>query len=102
MAFVGHGHYVVVVLHVGGSKASDIKLVLHNEPCTGKTWFPAGSILLNEEHVDVVVCELLEEIGLTLASDELTMLSDAPVRVALRKGNVRLFTSFRRLFQFPM
>jgi hypothetical protein len=27
MAFVGLGHYVVVVLHVGGSEASDIKLL---------------------------------------------------------------------------
>jgi hypothetical protein len=26
MAYVGHGNYVVVVLHVGGSKAYDIKL----------------------------------------------------------------------------
>jgi hypothetical protein len=61
MAFVGPGHYVVVVLHVGGSKASDIKLVLHREPRNDKTWFLAGSILRNEEHVDAVVCELLEE-----------------------------------------
>ena len=42
MAFVGPGHYVVVVLHVGGSKAYDIKFVLEREPRTGKTWFHAG------------------------------------------------------------
>jgi hypothetical protein len=32
MASVGHGHYVVVVLHVVASKASGIKFVLHREP----------------------------------------------------------------------
>jgi hypothetical protein len=37
MASVGPGHSVVAVLHVGGSKASDIKLVLQREPCTSKT-----------------------------------------------------------------
>jgi hypothetical protein len=46
---------VVVVLHVCGSKASDIKIVLQRELRTGKTWFPAGSILPNEERVDDVV-----------------------------------------------
>jgi hypothetical protein len=58
MAYVGPGRYVVVVLHVGGSKASDIKLVLQREPRFGKTWFPAGSILPNAEHVDADVREL--------------------------------------------
>jgi 8-oxo-dGTP pyrophosphatase MutT (NUDIX family) len=60
--------------------------------------------LPNEEHVDVVVRELHEETGLILNPDDLTMLSDAPVRVALLeelKGNVSLFTSFRPLFRFP-
>jgi hypothetical protein len=42
MAFVGHGDYLVAVLHVGGSKASHIKLVLQREPRSGKTWFPAA------------------------------------------------------------
>jgi hypothetical protein len=32
MAYVGPRNYVVVVLHVGGSKASYIKLVLQREP----------------------------------------------------------------------
>jgi hypothetical protein len=50
-------------LHVVGSKASDIKLVLQREPCTGKTWY-LGSFLHNEEHVDDVVRELLEELAL--------------------------------------
>jgi 8-oxo-dGTP pyrophosphatase MutT (NUDIX family) len=86
MASVEHGHYVVVVLHVGGSKASDIKLVLQREPRNGKTLFPVGSILPNEEHVDVDVRELHEETGLTLTHDYLTLLSDAPVRVALPEG----------------
>jgi hypothetical protein len=38
MASVGPGRYVVVVLHVGGTKLSDVKLVLQREPRTGKTW----------------------------------------------------------------
>jgi 8-oxo-dGTP pyrophosphatase MutT (NUDIX family) len=57
MAFVGPGHDVVVVLHVGGTKLSGVKLVLQREPRTGKTWFPAGSITTNEEHVDAAVRE---------------------------------------------
>jgi 8-oxo-dGTP pyrophosphatase MutT (NUDIX family) len=82
MASLGLGHYMVVVQHVRGSKASNIKLVLQREPRSSNTWFPAGSILPNEEHVDAVVRELLEESGLTLTSNDLTMLSDVPVRVA--------------------
>jgi hypothetical protein len=52
---LGPGHYAVVVLHVSGSKVFDIKLVSQREPRSGKTWFRAGSIKPNEEHVDVVV-----------------------------------------------
>jgi hypothetical protein len=48
MASLGPDNDVVVVLHVGGSKASNIKHVLRREPRTAKTWFPAGSILPNE------------------------------------------------------
>jgi hypothetical protein len=36
MASVSPGSYVVVVLHVGGTKALDSKLVLQREPRTGK------------------------------------------------------------------
>jgi hypothetical protein len=36
MASVGPGRYVVVVLHVGGTKLSDVKLVLQREHRTGK------------------------------------------------------------------
>jgi 8-oxo-dGTP pyrophosphatase MutT (NUDIX family) len=86
MASVGHGHYVVLVIHVGGTKLSDVKLVLQREPRTGKTWFPAGSILPNEEHVDAAVREIHEETDLTLTSDDLTLLSDAHVRVAILQG----------------
>jgi 8-oxo-dGTP pyrophosphatase MutT (NUDIX family) len=46
--------------------------------------------LPNEEGVDVVVRELFEEIGLTLSLDDLTLLSDAPVRVALHEGQCKL------------
>jgi 8-oxo-dGTP pyrophosphatase MutT (NUDIX family) len=83
MASLGPGRYVVVVLHVGGTKQYDIKLVLQREPRTGKTWFPAGSLTANEEHVDAAVRELREDIGLILTPDDLTLLSEAPLRVAL-------------------
>jgi 8-oxo-dGTP pyrophosphatase MutT (NUDIX family) len=77
---------VVVVLHVGGTKLSDVKFVLQREPRTGKTWFPAGSVIANEEPFDVAVRELCEETGLILTPNDLTMLSDAHVRVALPVG----------------
>jgi hypothetical protein len=47
MAYVGLGDYVLIVLHVGGSKASYIKLVLQRKPHTSKTLFLAGFILHN-------------------------------------------------------
>jgi 8-oxo-dGTP pyrophosphatase MutT (NUDIX family) len=77
---------VVLVIRVGGTKPSDLKLVLQREPRSGKTWFPAGSVLPNEEHVDAVVRELHEETGLVLTPDDLTVLSDEPVRVTLPQG----------------
>jgi hypothetical protein len=43
MAYVGSGRYVVLVLHVGGTKLSNVKLMLQRELRTGKTWFPVGS-----------------------------------------------------------
>jgi ADP-ribose pyrophosphatase YjhB (NUDIX family) len=60
--------------------------VLQREPSSGKTWFPTSSILCNEEHVDAAIRELHEETCLILTSDDLAMLSDAPVRVALLDG----------------
>jgi ADP-ribose pyrophosphatase YjhB (NUDIX family) len=60
--------------------------VLQREPRSGKTWFPAGSVAANEEHVDAAVRELHEETGLILTPDDLTLLSDAHVRVALPVG----------------
>ena len=68
-----------------------MKLVLQREPRTGKTWFPADSVLPNEEHADAAVRELHEETGLTLTPDSLTLLSDAPVRVALSECEVLLW-----------
>jgi 8-oxo-dGTP pyrophosphatase MutT (NUDIX family) len=79
MAYVGLGRYVVVVIHVGGTKLSNVKLVLQREPRTGKTWFPVGSIKANEELVDAAVRELHEETSLTVTPDDLKLLSDAPV-----------------------
>jgi hypothetical protein len=48
MAYVEPGRYVVVVLHVGGTTLSDIKLVFQREHRSGKTlsltanWFGNG------------------------------------------------------------
>jgi 8-oxo-dGTP pyrophosphatase MutT (NUDIX family) len=86
MASVGVGRYLVVVLRVGGTKLSDVKLVLQREPRSSKTWFPAGSVTASEEHIDVAVRELHEETNLILTPDDLTLLSDALVRVALPVG----------------
>jgi 8-oxo-dGTP pyrophosphatase MutT (NUDIX family) len=94
MASVGHGNYVVVVLTVGGSKASNIKLVLQRKPRNGKIWFLAGSMLSNEEHVDATVRELLEETGLTLTRDDLIILSNNPARVSLHEGKHQLVYVF--------
>jgi hypothetical protein len=86
MTYVGHGRYVVVVLHVGGTKLSDIKLVLQRGPCSSKTLFLVGSVSANEDLVDVAVPELHEQNGFVLTPNDLTLLSDAPVRVALLVG----------------
>jgi 8-oxo-dGTP pyrophosphatase MutT (NUDIX family) len=94
MASIGYGHYVVVVLHFGGSVASNIKFVLHREPRTCEIWFLVGSVFPNEEHVDAVVHELHEETGLVLTLDDFTVLSDALVRVALPKGQRQLVYVF--------
>jgi ADP-ribose pyrophosphatase YjhB (NUDIX family) len=96
MASVGPGRYVVAVIHVGGTKLSNVKLLLQREPRTGKTWFPAGSVTVNEEPVDAAVRELHDETRLTLTPDDLTLLSDAHVRVALPKGQqlVYVYSAF--------
>jgi ADP-ribose pyrophosphatase YjhB (NUDIX family) len=91
MTYVGPGRYVVVVLHVGGSKLSDIKLVSQREPRSSKTWFPVGSVTANEEHVYAAVRELHKETGLILTPDDLTMSSDAPDRVALPVGQLLVY-----------
>jgi 8-oxo-dGTP pyrophosphatase MutT (NUDIX family) len=81
MASIGHGIYVVVVLTVGGSKTSCIKLVSQREPITGKTRLHVGSNLPNEELVDGAVRELREETGLALIYHDIPLLSNNPVRV---------------------
>jgi 8-oxo-dGTP pyrophosphatase MutT (NUDIX family) len=101
MAFIGPDNYVVVVVTVGGSKALDIKLVLQREPRIGETWFHAGSISHYEEHVDAVVRELREETGLTLTSDDLTLLSNNPVRVSLHEGQHWLVYVFSAYVPVP-
>jgi ADP-ribose pyrophosphatase YjhB (NUDIX family) len=86
MVSLGPGHYVVLVIQVGGTKSLDSKLIFQREPRSGKTWFPVGSILPNEEYVDAVVRELHEETGLILTPDDLTLLSDEHVIVTLPRG----------------
>jgi 8-oxo-dGTP pyrophosphatase MutT (NUDIX family) len=63
-----------------------VKLVLKRRPRIGKTRFLAGSLAANEKPVDAAVRELHEETGLNLTPDDLTLVSDAPVRVALPEG----------------
>jgi 8-oxo-dGTP pyrophosphatase MutT (NUDIX family) len=101
MAFVGPCKYVVVVLNVGGSKASDKKIVLQREPRSGNTWISAGSILPNEDHVDVAARELREETGLTLTCDDLTLLSNNPVRVSLPESEYQLVYVFSAYVPVP-
>jgi 8-oxo-dGTP pyrophosphatase MutT (NUDIX family) len=86
MASLGPRHYVVLVIHVGGTKPSDLKLILQREPRSCKTWFPDGSILPNEEPVDADVRELHEETGLVLTPEDLTLLSGEHVLVTLPQG----------------
>jgi ADP-ribose pyrophosphatase YjhB (NUDIX family) len=60
--------------------------VFQREPRSGKTWFPAGSVLPNEEPIDVALRELHEETGLVLTPDDLTMLSGEHVVITLPQG----------------
>jgi hypothetical protein len=84
MASVGPGNYVVVVLPVGGTKASPcIKLVLQSEPRPDKRWFLAGTVLLDEGPLDAVVRGLIEETGFAPTVDDLTLLRGAVVRISL-------------------
>jgi 8-oxo-dGTP pyrophosphatase MutT (NUDIX family) len=64
--------------------------VLQREPRSSESWFRAGSILSNEEHIDASVRELFEEVGLILTVDDLTMLSNNNVRVPLRASKHHL------------
>jgi hypothetical protein len=67
---------------------------LQREPHTGKTWFHAGTILPNEEHVDTAFRELLEETCRTIALDDLTPLSNNHVRVPLLEDKHKLVYVF--------
>jgi 8-oxo-dGTP pyrophosphatase MutT (NUDIX family) len=101
MAFLGPVNNVVVVPHVGGSKASDIKLILQSEPRNDTTWFLAGLILPNEAPVDGGARELFQEIGLTMTVNDLTLLSGNHVRVSLyAMVSTNSFTPFRRRYLF--
>jgi ADP-ribose pyrophosphatase YjhB (NUDIX family) len=61
--------------------------VLQREPRSGKTWFPSGSVSANEEPDNAAFRELHEETSLILTPDDLRLLSDAPVQVALHVGH---------------
>jgi 8-oxo-dGTP pyrophosphatase MutT (NUDIX family) len=63
--------------------------------------FLAGSVLYNEEPADAAFRELLEETGLTLTVDDLTLLRDAPVRVALPEGQRELVYVFSASVPVP-
>jgi hypothetical protein len=86
MTSLGPGNYVVIVLLVGGSKASDFKLVLQREPRTSKTWCLADLILPNEAPVDDAVREWFEITDLTMTIDYLTRLNGNHIRVSLPDG----------------
>jgi ADP-ribose pyrophosphatase YjhB (NUDIX family) len=79
-----------------GLKLADIRLVLQREPSYGKIWFPSGTIASNEAHVDVAVRELHEETCLILTLDDSTLLTDAPVCVAIFEGQqlVYVYSAF--------
>jgi hypothetical protein len=57
-ASVGLSKNVVDVLHVGGTHASYLKLVLQREPRPGKPRFRVDIVLPNEEQVDEAFREL--------------------------------------------
>jgi 8-oxo-dGTP pyrophosphatase MutT (NUDIX family) len=101
MASVGPGNHVVVVLHVGGSNTSYINTVLQREPRTGNALFPYGIVLPSEDHVDAAVRELFEETGMTMAVQDLTMLSSADVRVPFLEGKYQLFYVYAESVHVP-
>jgi ADP-ribose pyrophosphatase YjhB (NUDIX family) len=68
--------------------------VLQREHRTSKTWFLAGSNLLNEEHVDAAIRELFEESGLSLTVEDLTRLSGDHARVSLPSRQYELVHVF--------
>jgi hypothetical protein len=85
MASVGPGNYVVVALHVGGAKASDMK-----SGVTTRTSFRYLMVSCRYRFAQRKTCrrgrshrELLEEIGLTLTVENLTLLTDVAFRVPL-------------------
>jgi 8-oxo-dGTP pyrophosphatase MutT (NUDIX family) len=104
MASLGPGNHIVVVLYyyVGGSKAPGMKLVLHRDPRTRKSWFLVGSIWPHEAPVDVALRELIEETGLTATVDDLTSsLSGNLVRVPLPAVQNKLVYVFSASVHVP-
>jgi ADP-ribose pyrophosphatase YjhB (NUDIX family) len=75
----------------------------------GKTWFPLGSISPDEEHVDAPVRELLEETGLILTPDNLSLLTnciksmfEAPRGVSAKAHGVARTSLLRELGIAPI
>jgi hypothetical protein len=67
-------------------KPRTLSLFYRVSPALVKPVLCRFDLLPNEELVDAIVRELLEETGLTLTLDDLTLLTDAPLHVALPRG----------------
>jgi hypothetical protein len=92
MASLGPGNYVVVVLQVEGSKASNIKLLIQREPRTSTTSFLAGSVLPTQRMSTQMSVSCLRKLALTV--DDLTSLSGNHVRVPLPDNKHQLVHVF--------
>jgi hypothetical protein len=91
----------VILLYVGGSKASDIRNILKLKIRIGKTKYCVGLILHDEEDVDAAVCELNEKTCLILSPDDLTLLDNNPFRVSLPEARHQLVYVFTASVPVP-
>jgi hypothetical protein len=101
MASVGPGHFVVVVLHIGGSKASDIQPFYSVSLALVKLGFLPVQYCLTRSLLMLLFVSYFKETGLTLTVDDSTMLNDAPVRVALNEGQRQLVYFFSAYVPVP-
>jgi hypothetical protein len=87
-------------MHVGGTHAYGIKLMLQRELRPAQPWFLKCSVLPSEALFDAAVRELFEETSLTRTVDSLTLLSGNHVLVPLLDGKYHLVYLFQRPFSF--